>query len=57
MLKLFKYDQLSKICRKEKILIIEDGCHSFGTKINKNSIVGNSKIHYVQHSLFIQLKI
>ena len=36
-------DQLSKICKREKIHIIEDGCHSFGTKMNKNSVVGNSK--------------
>ncbi len=39
-------EKIYKICKTKKIKIIEDGCHSFGSKlINKNSkiIVGQSK--------------
>ena len=34
---------LSRICKKNKIKIIEDGCHSFGSKDNENNYIGKSK--------------
>jgi len=35
--------ELSKICKKNKITIIEDGCHSFGTIDNNKNFIGRSK--------------
>jgi dTDP-4-amino-4,6-dideoxygalactose transaminase len=35
--------KLKKICNREKIDIIEDGCHSFGSHDNEGNMVGNSK--------------
>ena len=35
--------EISQICKKNKILIIEDGCHSFGSRFRKNEVVGSSK--------------
>lgn len=38
--------KINKICKQKKIKIIEDGCHSFGSKLiekNKKLIVGQSK--------------
>jgi len=39
----FNLSSISKICKEKKISIIEDGCHSFGSALNKKEIVGNSK--------------
>tara|TARA_Y100000996_G_C22511727_1_gene638659 strand:- start:235 stop:1380 length:1146 start_codon:yes stop_codon:yes gene_type:complete len=39
-------EKISKLCKKNSIKIIEDGCHSFGSKkksLGKTSIVGNCK--------------
>ena len=39
-------NKIGKLCKKNSIKIIEDGCHSFGSKknsINKTSVVGNCK--------------
>ena len=35
--------EISQSCKKNKILIIEDGCHSFGSRLSKNEVVGSSK--------------
>ena len=35
--------KLKKICNREKIDIIEDGCHSFGSYDGEGKMVGNSK--------------
>ena len=34
--------KINKICKKNKISIIEDGCHSFGSMDPKKNYVGNS---------------
>ena len=41
--KVLDLSKISKICKKEKIKIIEDGCHSFGSS-NKKNKVGDSKL-------------
>jgi len=33
--------KIKKIAKKEKIIIVEDGCHSFGSKNQLNNIVGS----------------
>lgn len=36
-------NSISQSCKKNKIHIIEDGCHSFGSRFNKKEVVGSSK--------------
>ena len=41
--KYLEMSQFKKICKLEKIYLIEDGCHSFGTHLSPKKIVGDCK--------------
>tara|TARA_Y100000768_G_scaffold387901_1_gene380906 strand:+ start:518 stop:1678 length:1161 start_codon:yes stop_codon:yes gene_type:complete len=48
--------QISKICKKKNIKIVEDGCHSFGSKYSSNYKVGSSKHSLITTFSFHPLK-
>ncbi len=48
--------EISKICKRRKIKIVEDGCHSFGSKYSSNYKVGSSKYSLATTFSFHPLK-